>query len=179
VLAVPQTWRWLCQEYFRSTTYQDLAESSRRVRKKVLEDTWNEVIHPETPHLKFGDMPLTKFRTKQIKVLRDRKTWIEEEENETGDLVEARRNTEAANSRVKYIRAVLTWAKSETDIADLIEHRNWGSDVEYFSPKADAGIATWTLADIEQYRAWFPMGTKARLAMELLLLNPSAARRCR
>lgn len=170
-LATPQTWRWLCQEYFGSTTYRDLAESSRRVRKKVLEDTWDETIHPDTPHLTFGDMPLVKFRTKAIKVLRDRKTWIEEEENEDGDLVSVRQNTEAANSRVKYIRAVLRWAKEEPDIADLIEHRNWAEDVAYFAPKANAGFPTWSLAEIEQYRSHFKKGTKARLAMEMLLFT--------
>jgi integrase len=170
-LAAPHTWRWLCQMYFESTTYKDLEQSTRRIRKKVLETTWDEPIHPDTPHMLYGNMPLKHFRTKAIKVLRDRKTWIEEEENEAGDLVEVRKNTEAANSRVKYIRAVLNWAKEEPDTADLIEHRNWADDVAYFPPKSDAGIATWTLADIEQYRAAFPIGTKARLAMELLLFT--------
>ncbi len=171
LLATPHTWCWLCQKYFESTTYKDLEQSTRRVRKKVLEATWGEPIHPDTPHMLYGAMPLNHFRAKAIKVLRDRKTWVEEEENEAGDFVEVRKNTEAANSRVKYIRAVLNWAKEEPDIADLIEHRNWADDVAYFPPKSDAGIATWTLADIEQYRAEFPFGTKARLAMELLLFT--------
>jgi integrase len=171
VITAPHSWRWLCQQYFTSTTYADLEVSSRRVRKRVLEATWDEPIHPDTPNLRYGDMPVTKFRAKAIKVLRDRKTWKEEVENEEGDIIEVRRNTEAANSRVKYIRAVLNWAKEEPEIADLVEHRNWAEDVAYFPPKSDAGIPTWSLADIEQFRTEFPIGSKARLAMELLLFT--------
>jgi integrase len=169
--ATPNTWRWVCQRFFAAPTYKSLAPSSRRAMRRVLEKTWPEPIHPETPHLTFGDMPLAKLRAKQIKVLRDRKSWIEDEEDEQGEVVEIRQNPEAANSRVKYIRTVLTWVKEEPELADLIEHRNWARDVDYFPPRSSSGHPTWSLDEIEQFRRYWPIGTKARLAMEILLLT--------
>ncbi|HEX7873962.1 MAG TPA: tyrosine-type recombinase/integrase [Sphingobium sp.] len=48
--------------------------------------------------------------------------------------------------------------------------------VETDSFKTGTGFHTWTEEEIEQYRERHPLGTKARLAMELLL--NTAARRC-
>lgn len=160
-MAVPHTWRWLCLRYFQSMSFRSLARRGQGVRRRMLEATWEERVGP-TSNLKFGDFPLDSFRPKAIRVLRDRKVGWEKQVTEDGEEVEVRTNTEAANSRLKYIRGVLAFGKE--DFPDLVE-RNWGLDVAYF--KSDGGFHTWSLEEVCQFEEVHPVGTKARLAMAL------------
>ena len=110
-----------------------------------------------------------KFRAKAVKVLRDRKLGRRGRVARQNGVVERREvlvNLEAANSRVKAIRAVLNFGKEES-APDLVE-RNWARDVALFAP-AGEGHHTWSLEEIEQFERHFPVGTKARLALALLL----------
>src|SRR5262245_1500428 len=77
---VSGTWRWLCVEYFRSPAYKRLDERTQRVRKGILEHTFDERIHPEETQT-FGTVRVQDLTTKALKVLRDRKS--------TADLPEA------------------------------------------------------------------------------------------
>ena len=157
--AKPLTWRWLCQEYFTSLEYRGLAGSTCRVRRQILEGTWQEPIEPGSAYV-FADFPLEKFRTKAIRILRDRKIQFQE-----GAESPSRTNTEAANSRVKAIRAVLRWALA-SEIYDL--EQNWARQVPLFS-SLHGGFQTWSLADIALLEAKFPVGSTPRLALALLL----------
>lgn len=159
-LSSPQTWRWLCERYFQSMQFRGLAAKGQRIRRRALEGTYSEPISPGST-LMFADCPLHKFTSKAARVLRDLKVqWIIDGEGE-----EVRSNLEAANSRLKYIRGVLAFAKEE--YPDLVE-RNWALDVDYFK-SASEGHHTWTVDEIAQFEARHAIGTKARLTMALAL----------
>lgn len=70
---------------------------------------------------------------------------------------------EAANTFVKTMRVLLDYAVTAT----LIE-RNPARDVKMFSSKT-GGIHTWTVDEVARYEARHPVGTKARLALDILL----------
>jgi hypothetical protein len=84
------TWRWLCVKYFAECAdYLRLDERTKRVRRGMLEATFDEPIAPQSQKL-FRDLPLSRMGVDAIEVLRDRKMAF----------------PEGANNRVKAIRAV-------------------------------------------------------------------------
>ncbi len=70
---------------------------------------------------------------------------------------------EAANTFIKTMRVLLDYAVA----ANLID-RNPARDVKMFSSKT-GGIHTWTVEEVARYEARHPIGTKARLALDILL----------
>src|SRR6188472_3956333 len=57
----PNTWRWLCVKYFtESAEYKRMEERSRRVRRNVIEATFDEKIRPDSDK-RFADMPILKM----------------------------------------------------------------------------------------------------------------------
>ena len=83
-----------------------------------------------------------------IRVLRDRKAGL----------------PEAANGRLKAIRAVFSWA-----LEDEVEcvTSNPARDVTRLK-NASSGYHSWTLEEVEQFEACHPIGTTPRLAIALL-----------
>lgn len=145
----PGTWRWLCSRYFAECTeFLRCVESTRTVRRRVLEQTFLEPIAPGSEHL-FADFPLHRLDTKALRILRDRKREV----------------PEAANARVKAIRRVFMWAM-ETD--DTGVRTNPARDVTYFRQATD-GHHTWTDEEVAAFVARHPPGTKAHLALSLLM----------
>ena len=71
---------------------------------------------------------------------------------------------EAANSIVKALRQVFKWAID----AGHVEH-NPARDVPLLRSRNPDGWHTWTVEEVEQFQARHPIGTKPRLALELLL----------
>jgi integrase len=144
-----RTWRWLCTLYLASPEFTALGPSTRAQRRRVLESTWREPVAPQSP-LTIGETPLDRFTRGAVRVLRDRKAAV----------------PEAANHRLKAVRRVFAW----------------GIDVEHFDGANPAlgvrplrgrpgGFHTWSVAEVERYRNRHPVGTKARLALELLLFT--------
>ena len=85
------TWRWLCVRYFAECVdYLRLDDRTRRARRGILEATFDEPIAPGSSKF-FRDFPLSRMTADAVEVLRDRKLAF----------------PEAANNRVKAIRAVL------------------------------------------------------------------------
>jgi integrase len=144
----PNTFRWLCLKFFDSTDFKLLDPKTQHVRRQVLEHTWDEPIAPGANE-KFGDFPLSRMTAKAVRVLRNRKSGF----------------PEAANVRIKAIRRVFVWAM-ENEIANITS--NPARDVAYMR-NASQGYHTWTVAEVEQYEATHAIGTKARLALALLL----------
>ena len=68
----------------------------------------------------------------------------------------------AANNRLKFISAMYSWA-IDNDIVDV----NPARDVKRIKAKSK-GYHTWTHDQMATYRAHWPVGTKQRLAFELL-----------
>jgi integrase len=91
-----------------------------------------------------------------IEVLRDRKITF----------------PEGANSRVKAIRAVFKWAvrRKGEDGKPLAGH-NPARDVPYLKSNNPSGYHTWTPEEVRQFEERHPIGTKARLALALLLFT--------
>ncbi|MDX2307103.1 MAG: site-specific integrase [Hyphomicrobium sp.] len=145
----PGTWRWLATDYFRSAAFRALGPTTQRTTRAKLESTFDEAIAPGSERT-FGEMPLAKFGRQAVVVLRDRKSAF----------------PEAANNRLKSIRRVFRWALGG------------GTDVVRVDPTRDVarirvaslGFHTWTVGEVEAYRAHHPVGTTARLALEMLLL---------
>jgi integrase len=152
----PGTWRWLCTRYFAECAdYFRLDPRTKRVRRGILETTFDELIAPGSPRF-FRDMPVSRMTANEIEVLRDRKVAF----------------PESANSRVKAIRAVFKWAarKKGADGKPLAPN-NPSRDVSYLKSNNPTGYHTWTLDEVRQFEERHPVGTKARLALALLLFT--------
>jgi integrase len=140
----------LCVEFFGSPTgLLTLDLTTQHVRRLVLEATFAEPIAPGDP-LTFGELRLADFTAKAVRVLRDRKQAV----------------PEAANVRVKAIRRVFKWAIEE-EIGGVTV--NPARDVSKLEPKRKGGHRGWAVEEIEKYEERHPIGTKAHLAMTLLL----------
>ncbi len=114
-----------------------------------------------------GDCPLARFDSKAVRALRDRKTKLVEHVDEMGAVFLKHGNLEAANSLLKYIRGVLTFA---TENHSELVARNHAKDVSYFKSDSE-GFHTWTLEEVAQYEACHPIGSTARLALALGLYS--------
>ncbi len=153
VLEAPKenTLAWLCQKYFAGTEFANLDVGTQRVRRQILQSCLDEPTQADKPNgNKFGAMPLSRFSAKGVATLRDRKKDL----------------PEAANGRVKALRAVFKWAcLPEVSLSQT----NPARDVAYRKSNNPDGFHTWTLEEVEQYEKRHPVGTKARLALALCL----------
>jgi integrase len=138
--AMPGTMRWLCAQYYASAKFQSLAESTREVRRGILEE-----ICQRSGNFRFSTM-----EGRHVAKLRDEKAAF----------------PHAANNRVKALRQLFTWASSpEYGYAT----KNPARDVGKLRGTNPDGIRAWSEADAASYQARHPIGTKARLAFDLLL----------
>ena len=146
----PNTWRWLCVRYFdECADYKRLDEkTTQRVRRWVLEATFDEPIAPCSPRF-FRDFPLAKMTTDAIEVLRDRKASV----------------PQGANQRLKAIRAVFKFGVRKKYVAN-----NPARDVPYIKT-GSTGYHAWTVDEVRQYEDRHPVGTKARFALALFLFT--------
>jgi len=143
------TWRWLCIKYFSECAdYKHLDARTRHVRRLILETTFSEVIAPGSSKL-FGDMPVSRFSADAVEVLRDRKLQF----------------PEAGNSRVKAIRQVFKFG-----VRKKFASFNPARDVQYIRTGSQ-GYHTWTVEEVRQFEERHAVGTKARLALALLLFT--------
>jgi integrase len=152
----PGTWRWLCVRYLAECAdYLRLDSRTKRVRRGILENTFDEPIAPSSPKL-FRDLPLSLMGADAVEVLRDRKLAF----------------PEAANSRLKAIRAVFKWAlrKKGPDGKALVSN-NPARDIAYLKSNNPSGYHTWTLDEVRRFKQQHAIGTKARLALALLLFT--------
>lgn len=140
------TYRWLCVQYFGSPEFARLDPRTQRVRRSILESTLQEPVAPGNSE-KFADFPLNRMTAKAIRVLRDRKALL----------------PEAANSRIKSVRQVYAWAMEHEHVST-----NPARDVFYIRNNSQ-GFHSWTAEEVEQFERRHPVGSKARLALALLL----------
>lgn len=147
-LSVKNSFRWLCEQYFQGAEYLRLDQRTRHVRKLIIEHMWAEPLRAGT-NRKFEDMPTTAMSAKAVRVLRDRKVDT----------------PEAANSRVKALRAIFAWA-CQSDVELMLT--NPARDVAFFKQRGD-GYHSWTEKEIAQFEVHHPIGTTPRLALALLL----------
>jgi integrase len=143
------TWRWICAKYFAECAeYRRLDERTKRVRRGIIEATFDEPIAPGSSKF-FRDFPLSRMAPDAVEVLRDRKI----------------QTPEAANARLKAIRQVFKFG-----VKKKLAPSNPARDVEYFR-SGSTGFHTWTTEEVQQFEARHPVGTKARLALGLMLFT--------
>jgi len=146
---LPNTWSWLCLRYFdECSDYKRIDSITQRVRRQILESTFDEPTKPGSDK-RYADMPLAKMTAQAIEVLRDRKI----------------KTPEAANARLKAMRQVFTWGVAKGHLPF-----NPARDVLYFKTGSD-GHHTWTEDEVDQFVQRHPIGSKARLALALLLFT--------
>ena len=145
----PGTLRWLCVRFFgESADFLRCSDETRRVRRRVIESMLLEPRKPGSADL-FADFPVDRITTQAITILRDRK----------------RTAPEAANTRLKALRQLFAWACSLPDSGVAF---NPARDVKFFRT-ATEGHHTWTRDEVLQFIARHPIGTRAHLALSIML----------
>jgi integrase len=135
----------LATRYFGSAEFLALDETSQRNRRRILEHCLRH-IHKGTGE-PLRNCPLTAVTAAKVKALRDAKA------DKKG----------AANNRRKYLSAMFGWA-----VENGLMDRNPARDVRRFK-YATSGFHTWTVSEVAQFEERWPIGTKPRLALALLL----------
>ncbi|WP_193370089.1 tyrosine-type recombinase/integrase [Pelagibius marinus] len=139
------TLRDLCQEYYRSPEFKRLSKSTRHVRQLILERLCKRT---DQKGIETGDKGAGYIERRHVRMWRD----------EMSD------RPEAANGMVKALRQVFKWAVDTERTED-----NPARDVPYLSSNNPDGFHTWSVEEIQQFQERHPVGTKARLALDLFL----------
>lgn len=137
---------WLVAAYCGSSEFKALDTRSQATRRRVLDSCLLEPLRPGSSDHMWA-CPINRLSAAHCQVLRDRKVG----------------KPGAANNRLKYLSSMFGWA---------VERRLMVSNpardakpVKY----ATGGFYTWTDADVQRYEDFYPVGTRARLALALLL----------
>lgn len=140
--AVTGSLNWLVSLYYQSAKFKQLEERTQKVRRGILTRFCESGAG--TPYGERSAAIPAKALRRIVEGMSDR--------------------PEAANGLLKALRQVYDHGMK----AEEISH-NPTLDVEYLAPKKRGGHTPWTLADVEAYEAKHPIGTKARLALAILL----------
>ena len=145
----PGTFRWLVVEHYKSVAYKQLDPRTQHVTKLIIDKMLVEPIAPGAKET-FADCPLDRFDAKAVRILRDRRAD----------------RPEAANNRLRRLRRLFQWAL-ETGIAGI--ETNPAREVPPLRPLRVGGFPAWTAEHIERFEKHYRVGSKARLALALLL----------
>lgn len=149
----PGTFRWLGNKWIASQDFKQRDPRTQRVTQLILESMYLEPIAPRSTEL-FGDWLLAHFTAKAVRILRDRKAD----------------KPEGANNRVRRLRSMFNWAlRPENE--ELGVTANPARDVPFLKPKRVGGFPCWEPEDIEKFEARHEIGSKARLALALLMFT--------
>ena len=140
------TLRWLCVQFFNSSEFKRLDPRTQYTRRRILEGLFDEPIAPGAAET-FADFPLDRLRPKDLRVLRDRKAGL----------------PGAADNRVKALRRVFKWGLKNEHVRS-----NPARDVEYIG-RVSEGWHSCTPDELSKFEERHPIGTKARLALALLM----------
>jgi integrase len=145
--AKPGTVADLMSRFYQSTGFKQTSDAWKKTRKQFLEAFREE----------YGDDPVSAFRPKDIDVIVAAKL----EKKKVG------RHWVGGTASAKRLREQLDL------FFDFAVRQEWRTDnpvklSEGVRHKKE-GFHEWTEEEIAQYRAYWPLGTKARLAMELIL----------
>ncbi|SIQ58161.1 Site-specific recombinase XerD [Rhizobium sp. RU20A] len=134
--------RWLCVQYFQSAMFNELDARTQYVRRGLLERFCQNKDD--------GDKPYRLILPRHLRQRRD----------------EMMDRPEAANGMLKALRQLFKFAVRYDHHDD-----NPAAKVEYLKNKNPDGFHSWTLEEIARYEARHPIGTKARLALALMLYS--------
>ena len=137
---------WLVRRYYRSSEYLQLTPGTRRQRQSIL--TRFCAWRPRQDAPTVGERPFATLRPAHLRIIRDAMAAT----------------PSAANNMLKVVRTLYAFA-CRYELATL----NPASQVERLTPPNPDGHHTWTRAEIAKFEARWPIGTRERLAMALLL----------
>lgn len=146
----PGTLDWLACRFYETVAWREMAETSKRTYRGIIErfrDAKNKKGE------RYGSLPVALVKTRHLDRI------LEKMEDRPA----------AANNLRKVLRRLFR-------LAVKLELRDDNPATETDAYRAGKGWHTWTEEEIEQFRVRHPLGTKPRLALELLL--NTAARRC-
>lgn len=135
----------LVAKYAASREFKALVASARR--RRILDGICSERFG-KADKIRHGLKPWRLMKARHIRQIRD---GVD--------------GAEAANDRLKALRALFTWA-CEASIAEV----NPARDVPYIRT-GSTGWHAWTVEEVHQYEEHHPIGSKARLALALLLFT--------
>ncbi|WP_068318996.1 tyrosine-type recombinase/integrase [Polycladidibacter hongkongensis] len=135
----PETLGWLIDQYVSSPEFGEMKRSTRAVKSSFLKKIAEES----------GHHPLDAINSSTIRGGRDKRAHT----------------PSAANNFLKHLSAMYRWAIENEAITSVTT--NPTRDVPRLKIKSE-GHHTWTPEEIEQYRARWPLGTRERLALEVL-----------
>ncbi len=139
--------RWLVERYFaESEDFSNLDPRTQRVRRAALDDICLSPIDDADP-AQIGTMHFANMPPLAVRLIRDRK----------------RATPEAANGRVKALRQVFKFGVDSQYCA-----HNPARDVAYIKTGSQ-GFHAWDLSEVRKFEDAHPIGTKARLALAILL----------
>lgn len=138
----PGSIRWLCVQYYQSAMYKQLGTRTQHVRRLILERFCQNKND--------GDKPFRLLQPRNIRTRRD-------------EMVD---RPEAANDLLKALRQLFKFAV-RYDHHD----ENPAEKVEFLKSKNPDGFHSWSVSEIEQFEERHPIGSKARLALALLLYS--------
>jgi integrase len=141
--------RGLIADYYKSANYKSLSLSTQRARRGILDHICLSVIDTPAGPKARGTLPFAQMMPRHVRAIRDEKLDL----------------PEAANGRIKALAQVFRWA-----IENDLTNTDPTASVDYLSSGSE-GFHTWTVEEVRQYEAAHPIGTKARLAMALLLFT--------
>ncbi len=141
----PSSLRWLCERYYGSAEFHMLEESTRKVRRRLLDALCEQ----------HGSKPFKRLEKRHVRDMRDAKV--------------AAGTPEAGNDLVKVLRSFFSWAVD----AEHAEH-NPAKDIPRINTGSQ-GHHTWTVEEVHQFEDRHPVGSKARLAMSLMLFTGTRA----
>ena len=144
----PGTLRAVCEAYYQSAEFRLLAERTRYVRRAQLEAICQARVRPDAAAA-LADCPIARFDSSHVRMILDRKAAT----------------PEAANNSVKSLSSMFRWAV-EARLATI----NPTTGVKRIRTGSE-GFTAWTLDDIRAFEKRHPIGTKARLALALLLFT--------
>ena len=133
------SFRWLVEQYYRSGDFKQLASRTQCVRRGILDGLCE----------RHGDKPCARLEARHIRTLRDEKVGL----------------PGAANSRLRAIRHLFKWACDDTV---RLAEGNPARDVPYVK-SGSQGFHPWSMEEVRQFEECHPVGTRARLALALLL----------
>jgi site-specific recombinase XerD len=144
--ATSGSFRWLVEKYFaESEDFSSLSERTKYVRRRILDEICHELVSDDDTtvigEMNFDMPPLA------VRRLRDRK----------------KDKPEAGNARLKALRQVFKFGVEQ----QYCEH-NPARDVSY-RRIGSQGFHKWSESEVRQFEQTHPIGTKARLALGILL----------
>jgi hypothetical protein len=146
-----KSFEWLCERYYRSAHYLALEAETRRRKRVVLEEI---CAMAGAGGRQLGPAPFASMKRAHVRKLRDLKCG----------------RPGAADLLVKTISPLFAWAITN-DIAAV----NPAEKLEKLGGRSE-GFYTWTEEDVEAFEARWPIGTRPRLAMAIMLYLGAVAR---